>query len=59
MRTVVLRWGHSEIHCCSSVEGLEPGDHLELQEAAKIGIKHCLTHVITVTSILSASFLNK
>lgn len=35
MRTVVL-WQHrSEIHCCSSARGLEPGDHLEPQGAAK------------------------
>lgn len=33
--TVVWWQGHSEIHCCSSAEGWEPGDRLEPQGADK------------------------
>lgn len=61
MRTVVWWRGRSEIRCCSSAEGLEPGDRLEPQGADEMGKKtknQCLTRVINVTNILRATFLS-
>lgn len=49
MSTGVWWRGHSEIRCCSCVEGLEPGDRLEHQEADKTEKKHCL-HCVMIIS---------
>lgn len=38
MRIRVWWPGRSEIHCCSSAEGLEPGDRLEPHGASAVGV---------------------
>lgn len=58
MRIGVWWQGHSEIHCCSSAEGLEPGDRLEPQGADETGSNRVhLVLMMSASIILSATCL--
>ncbi len=52
MKTGVWWRGHSESHCCSSAEGLEPGDRLGPQAADETGSNRVY---MSATIILSAT----